>query len=187
MTANRPQPSLTDRLRCGDLARRGVLRALFTAAVAALTGGALARVAAAPPDGGARALDGPFAREAGTRTPEGGSHARGGHGPAPGGAAHARVEGAFDEMYQGRRIQGRPVEASSAGGFEVLVDGRELHLMRCADGGYLTLVNHYEAYPTPLAATRAAVDELGGARLAAHGVEHGSAVRREGGHRGVHA
>ncbi|OEJ95101.1 tyrosinase family oxidase copper chaperone [Streptomyces thermolilacinus] len=174
MTANGTQPSVTDRLRRRGFVRRGVLRTLFTAAVAALTGGALARVAAAPPDGGAR-------------TPEGGSYARGGHDPAPGGAAHARVEGAFDEMYRGRRIQGRPVEASSAGGFEVLVDGRELHLMRCADGGYLTLVNHYEAYPTPLAATRAAVDELGGARLAAHGVEHGSAVRREGGHRGVHA
>ncbi|CAL9300808.1 tyrosinase family oxidase copper chaperone [Streptomyces sp. SudanB25_2051] len=172
MTVTRPQMPPTGRYRRRGLLRRGVLRTLFTAAVAALTGGALARVATAPPDG----ASGPSA----------GAPVGGGHPPAPGGGSHARAEGAFDEMYRGRRIKGRPA-AASAGGFEVLVDGRELHLMRCADGGFLTLVNHYEAYPTPLAATRAAVDELGGARLAAHGVEHGSAVRREEGHRGVHA
>ncbi|MEU3630448.1 tyrosinase cofactor [Streptomyces fradiae] len=203
MTASRPKPPPAARTR-GHLPRRTALRALFTAAVAALTGGALARVAATPHDapgvapGGARAGGGadpgPVPHTSGS-----GPHASAGdpHGTAAGPGADggpARVVGAFAETYRGRRIEGRPV-AASAGGFEVLVDGRPLHLMRCADGGYLSLVNHYEAYPTALAATRAAVDELGGAVLAAHGLAHGSAVRSahgaavqlEGGRRGVHA
>ncbi|GAA2481998.1 tyrosinase family oxidase copper chaperone [Streptomyces gobitricini] len=85
----------------------------------------------------------------------------GGARPGPGGG--------FDEMYRGRRIQGRPVAGTR---FDVRVDGRPLHLMRCADGGYLTPVDHYRSYPTPLAAARAAVDELGSARLAL-GAHHG--------------
>ncbi|MEU9295717.1 tyrosinase cofactor [Streptomyces sp. NPDC048266] len=89
-------------------------------------------------------------------------------------AADAPPDGTFDEMYRGRRIQGRPAPAD---GIEVLVDDRPLHLMRCADGGYLTPIDHYQTYPTPLAATRAAVDELGSAPLtrfaAAHGVHTG--------------
>ncbi|MFG2149068.1 tyrosinase family oxidase copper chaperone [Streptomyces sp. NPDC048696] len=63
-----------------------------------------------------------------------------------------------------------PAGASHAGpgpGFEALIDGRRLHLMRRADGTYLSAVDHYTSYPTPLEAVRAAVDELGRARLAA--------------------
>ncbi|MGA4801642.1 tyrosinase family oxidase copper chaperone [Streptomyces lavendulocolor] len=77
--------------------------------------------------------------------------------------------GGFDEMYRGRHIEGRPVAGA---GFDVRVDGRPLHLMRCAGGGYLTPVDHYSSYPTPLAAARGAVDELGSARLAL-GAHHG--------------
>ncbi|WRZ96115.1 tyrosinase cofactor [Streptomyces sp. NBC_01007] len=72
----------------------------------------------------------------------------------------------FDEVYRGRHIlgtksgsDGRAVFAGAE--WQVTVDGRPLHLMRRADGGYLSMVDHYESYPTPLAAVRAAVDELG--------------------------
>ncbi|MET7360451.1 tyrosinase family oxidase copper chaperone [Streptomyces sp. NPDC005562] len=70
----------------------------------------------------------------------------------------------FDELYQGRRIQGGPAaaqEASAPGGWQVTVDGRPLGLMRRADGSYLSMVDHYESHPTPLAAARGAVDALG--------------------------
>ncbi|MEE1751119.1 tyrosinase family oxidase copper chaperone [Streptomyces sp. SP18CS02] len=149
-------------------ARRGVLRTLYALTVAAFTGGALARIAAAP-----RVTPPPAV------SPE----------PSDGAFAFA-----FDEMYKGRHIQGRPVPApdpaagTTAGGtargpgFEARIDGRPLHLMRCADGGYLSVVDHYRSCPTPLAATRAAVDELGPARLAPIGV-HGAGTR--GGH-GLH-
>ncbi|MFE1382678.1 tyrosinase family oxidase copper chaperone [Streptomyces sp. NPDC058740] len=89
---------------------------------------------------------------------------------------------AFDEMYAGRRIQGFP---GPSGEPLALVDGRPLHLMRCADGGFVTPIDHYESCPTPLAAVRAAVDELGSAPLsrlaAAHGTHPGGSPR------GVHA
>ncbi|MFI9169533.1 apotyrosinase chaperone MelC1 [Streptomyces lincolnensis] len=74
----------------------------------------------------------------------------------------------FDEVYKGRRIQGRP----SAGGghhhdtgYAVSVDGVELHVMRNADGSWISVVSHYDPVPTPRAAARAAVDELQGATL----------------------
>ncbi|MEU1179297.1 tyrosinase cofactor [Streptomyces sp. NPDC005820] len=71
----------------------------------------------------------------------------------------------FDEMYRGRRIQGvlTPLGRSAADGaqWEVTVDGRPLHLMRRADGTWLSMVDHYRSYRTPLEAARAAVDELG--------------------------
>ncbi|MFG3507627.1 tyrosinase family oxidase copper chaperone [Streptomyces sp. NPDC047821] len=121
--------------------RRTVLRALFALAVSAFTGGTLAHVATTPGAGAGRT-----------------GEARAG-GPG----------GGFDEMYRGRRIQGRPVAGAR---FDVRVDGRPLHLMRCADGGYLTPVDHYASYPTPLAAARGAVDEMGSARLAL-GAHHG--------------
>ncbi|MFB7516744.1 tyrosinase family oxidase copper chaperone [Streptomyces sp. NPDC056144] len=92
---------------------------------------------------------------------------------------------AFDELYRGRRIRGfsgpdgRPV---------ALVDGRPLHLMRCADGGYVSPVDHYASSPTPLAATRAAVDEVGTARLSRFAAAHGDHTDPTGGSpRGVHA
>ncbi|TGA93800.1 tyrosinase cofactor [Streptomyces sp. MZ04] len=77
--------------------------------------------------------------------------ASGGTGGGPPGA------GSFDEVYQGRRIRG----SYAAGSWDVTVDGRPLHLMRRADGSYLSMIDHYESHPTPLLATRRAVDELG--------------------------
>ncbi|WP_374194828.1 tyrosinase family oxidase copper chaperone [Streptomyces sp. VRA16 Mangrove soil] len=70
----------------------------------------------------------------------------------------------FDETYLGRRITGIRVPGATAGGggtWQVAVDGRPLHLMRRADGSYLSMVDHYASYPTPLDAARGAVRELG--------------------------
>ncbi|GGW38567.1 tyrosinase [Streptomyces galilaeus] len=84
---------------------------------------------------------------------------------------------AFDEVYKGRRIQGRPSSGGGhhggghhggdhhGGGFAVYVDGVELHVMRNADGSWISVISHYAPVPTPRAAARAAVDELQGARL----------------------
>ncbi|MER7111089.1 tyrosinase family oxidase copper chaperone [Streptomyces sp. NPDC000229] len=83
--------------------------------------------------------------------------------------AEGGTPGGSDEMYKGRHIQVHPRAGAR---FDVRIDGRPLHLMRCAGGGYLTPVDHYQSYPTPLAAARAAVDELGSAQLAAGG-HHG--------------
>ena len=74
----------------------------------------------------------------------------------------------FDEVYRGRRIQGRPADGGGhhhGGGYAVYVDGVELHVMRNADGSWISVVSHYDPVPTPRAAARAAVDELQGARL----------------------
>ena len=109
----------------------------------------------------------------------------------------------FDETYRGRRIVGVSHDAERSGGdgsgtWHVTVDGRPLHLMCRADGSWMTMVDHYRSYPTPLTAARAAVDELGPtARL---GAPDGSGNRMddsgtpsgykgaEGGHgSGVHA
>lgn len=75
---------------------------------------------------------------------------------------------AFDEVYRGRRIQGRPADGGGhhhGAGYAVFVDGAELHVMRNADGSWISVVSHYSPVPTPRAAARAAVDELQGARL----------------------
>ncbi|MBT2395918.1 tyrosinase cofactor [Streptomyces sp. ISL-100] len=102
----------------------------------------------------------------------------------PGGAAGPALE-RFAETYRGRHIQGTArvtLPAGAAGRVravgdamtvaavrdaEVRIDGRPLHVMRRADGSYLSLVNHYESFPTLLDAARAAVDELGDAQLSA--------------------
>ncbi|MFH8794009.1 tyrosinase cofactor [Streptomyces sp. NPDC017941] len=79
---------------------------------------------------------------------------------APGGPA-------FDETYRGRRIQGEPTTGGGAHGphgWRVTVDGKPLGVMRRADGSYLSMVDHYRSYGTPLAAARGAVDELGPGR-----------------------
>ncbi|MEV4945046.1 tyrosinase family oxidase copper chaperone [Streptomyces sp. NPDC053755] len=148
------------------VSRRVALRSLFTLTVAAFTGGVLARI---------------------TTTPRTGRPAAGAD-PADASRTADASEETFDEMYRGRRIQAR---ATPTGVPEVLVDGRPLHLMRCADGGYLTPVDHYESCPTPRAATRAAVDQLGSAplsRLAAvHGVRGGHGAGPGGSPRGPHA
>ncbi|GBQ02774.1 tyrosinase [Streptomyces spongiicola] len=84
------------------------------------------------------------------------------------------VPGSFDEVYQGRRIQGHPTHHGGHGGgrhgghdagYTVRVDGEELHVMRNADGTWISVVNHYEPRATPRALARAAVTELQGAAL----------------------
>ncbi|MFE7015844.1 tyrosinase family oxidase copper chaperone [Streptomyces sp. NPDC057651] len=89
--------------------------------------------------------------------------------------------GDFEETYRGRHIRGTQGQGAMtrahigqrsgqdsgqrSGHWDVTVDGRPLHLMRRADGSYLSMVDHYESYPTPLAAAKGAVDELGGQML----------------------
>ncbi|MEV6395127.1 tyrosinase family oxidase copper chaperone [Streptomyces sp. NPDC051907] len=139
------------------LTRRLALRAVFTVGVIAGTVGALAPV---------------LGRRPGARTDRVTAPDRE-HGPA--------LE-RFAEMYRGRHIQGtatvmvpagespgrraaRTASAAAVPSVEVRIDGRPLHVMRRADGSYLSLVNHYESFPTLLDVARAAVDELGDAQL----------------------
>ncbi|MET8703059.1 tyrosinase cofactor [Kitasatospora sp. NPDC058032] len=94
-----------------------------------------------------------------------------------GGSATAADPGAsdsFDEVFQGRRIQGRPVSGGghhggtgtgTGTGYEVRIDGDELHMMRNADGTWISVVNHYQTFATPRALARAAVNDLQGATL----------------------
>ncbi len=137
------------------LTRRAALRAVFTVGVIAGTAGVLAPV---------------LARRTGSRSvaPD----------PGPGSPLER-----FTETYRGRHIEGSAtymVPAGASGGaddarrvaaarvpsVEVRIDGRPLHVMRRADGSYLSLVNHYESFPTLRDVARAAVDELGAAQLA---------------------
>ncbi|MBV7242640.1 tyrosinase cofactor [Streptomyces sp. MW-W600-10] len=142
--------------------RRIVLRGAFTAAVVTGTAGALLplldreqAVAARPAAGPEAAGSGPGARTAKKSTTE-----------------------EFAEMYRGREIRGTATVVVPAGVpdddrvavavepvTEIRIDGRPLHVMRRADGTYLSDVRHYESYPTLLETARAAVDELGAARL----------------------
>ncbi|MEV5358326.1 tyrosinase family oxidase copper chaperone [Streptomyces sp. NPDC086081] len=100
-------------------------------------------------------------------------------------------DGMFEEVYRGRRIRGVPVPSPERTAtdveWHVTVDGRPLHLMRRADGSWLSMVDHYRSYPTPLAATRAAVDELGPGRHLRDLPGHGPGRHQEGGPHGVHA
>ncbi|MFD5086053.1 tyrosinase cofactor [Kitasatospora sp. NPDC058201] len=91
-----------------------------------------------------------------------------------GGSATAADPGAsdtFDEVFQGRRIQGRPVtggghqHGGTGTGYEVRIDGDELHMMRNADGTWISVVNHYQTFVTPRSLARAAVSDLQGATL----------------------
>ncbi|ALO12689.1 Tyrosinase cofactor [Streptomyces venezuelae] len=83
-------------------------------------------------------------------------------GPAP---------ASFDEVYQGRRIQGGPAHGGGhhgghhGGGYSVTIDGEELHVMQNADGTWISVINHYEPVATPKSLARAAVRELQGAPL----------------------
>ncbi|MFJ4719101.1 tyrosinase cofactor [Streptomyces luteogriseus] len=99
-------------------------------------------------------------------------------------------DGIFEETYRGRRIRGVPIPSPEQEvgdvDWHVTVDGRPLHLMRRADGSWLSMVDHYRSYPTPLAATRAAVDELGpGQRL--RDLPAPTPGHLDGGAHGVHA
>ncbi|MEV6753696.1 tyrosinase family oxidase copper chaperone [Streptomyces sp. NPDC051214] len=87
--------------------------------------------------------------------------------PAEDPPSDALGDGSFDEVYAGRHIRGTRVAGGAQhpdGAWDITVDGRPLHLMRRADGGYLSMIDHYQSYPTPLIATRRAVDELGRGR-----------------------
>ncbi|MEU8621777.1 tyrosinase family oxidase copper chaperone [Streptomyces sp. NPDC048623] len=141
--------------------RRVAVRSLFALAVTAFTGGALTRITAIP-TGDSR--DDPLAA----------------------GASEESGFEEFDEMYAGRHLRGL---AGPGGEPVVLVDGRPLHLMRCADGGWVTPLDHYESCPTPLAATRAAVDVAGPAPLSRYAAGHGGheAGATGGSPRGVYA
>ncbi|MFC9931773.1 tyrosinase family oxidase copper chaperone [Streptomyces sp. NPDC127190] len=83
--------------------------------------------------------------------------------PAPGPGSTS-----FDETYRGRRIQGVAVPVAGRrtadGDWRITIDGHPLHLMRRADGTWLSMLDHYTSYATPLEATRAAVDEIGPGR-----------------------
>jgi hypothetical protein len=88
----------------------------------------------------------------------------------PAGAPGHSAPDDFDEVYKGRRIQGRPASGGGhhhgrGGGYEVFVDGVQLHLMQNADGSWISVISHYDPVATPRATARAAVDELQGARL----------------------
>ncbi|WP_328871480.1 tyrosinase cofactor [Streptomyces sp. NBC_00287] len=104
--------------------------------------------------------------------------------PAPAQGRDNPGEVAFDETYRGRHIRGIRTSAGRTFGaaqWYVTVDGVRLHLMRRADGTWLSMVDHYRSYDTPLDAARAAVDELGpGERLRDTETDTGA-------HHGVHA
>ncbi|MFD5512580.1 tyrosinase family oxidase copper chaperone [Streptomyces sp. NPDC059761] len=70
-----------------------------------------------------------------------------------------------EETYRGRHIA-----VDLAG---VRIDGRPLHVMRRADGSYLSGINHFQSFGTPLELARAAVDELGTTQLAFAAPHHG--------------
>ncbi|MDG4860197.1 tyrosinase family oxidase copper chaperone [Streptomyces sp. T-3] len=116
--------------------------------------------------------------------------------PAPAKAAAGEPDPAapFDEVYKGRRIEGKPVAEgghahhgpatvrtaasaqqafSPAPAVEIKIDGRVLHVMRRADGTYMSLLNHYESFPTARACAQAAVNNLGPNSQVALGNIHG--------------
>ncbi|MCX2179561.1 tyrosinase cofactor [Streptomyces sp. SKN60] len=98
-------------------------------------------------------------------------------GPAAAAAAPARTAAPgsadFDEVYLGRHIKGGPSahgghhggHEGHGGGYTVTIDGAELHVMRNADGTWISVITHYDPVATPRAAARAAVRELQGAPL----------------------
>ncbi|MFC4506771.1 MULTISPECIES: tyrosinase family oxidase copper chaperone [Streptomyces] len=102
------------------------------------------------------------------------------------------VDSGFDEVYRGRHIQGAVapggrVATDGTAQWQVTVDGRPLHLMRRADGTWLSMVDHYRSYDTPLEAARAAVDELGpGEQLREPRPGHGGHTHT-GGRHGLYA
>ncbi|NUW00591.1 tyrosinase family oxidase copper chaperone [Streptomyces sp. CAI 127] len=144
--------------------RRTVLRGAFTAVVVTGTAGALLPLL----DRDLAAADRPAPAP----------------GPGSGSGSRATTE-EFAEMYRGREIRGTATVVVPAGApaddrvavaaepvTEIRIDGRPLHVMRRADGTYLSDVRHYESYPTLLETARAAVDELGTARLAPPAAHH---------------
>ncbi|KOG45281.1 tyrosinase cofactor [Streptomyces sp. NPDC059558] len=89
--------------------------------------------------------------------------------------AEPTTPGTVDEVYQGRRIQITPGGGGHHGGHHspgqptVRIDGRELHIMRNADGTWISVINHYETFAEPKLLARAAVRDLQGAALVPFG------------------
>lgn len=153
-----PAPTLAPAGGARSPSRRIVLRGAFTAAVVTGTAVALLPLLDREPD-------------ADTAAP-----------PAPAPEGPGQTTEQFAEMYRGREIRGTATVIVPAGGpqapagdraalpaepvTEIRIDGRPLHVMRRADGTYLSDVTHYESFPTLRETARAAVDELGAARLA---------------------
>ncbi|MEU4805448.1 tyrosinase family oxidase copper chaperone [Actinosynnema sp. NPDC023587] len=79
----------------------------------------------------------------------------------------------FDEVYQGRRIQGWAVQNGDDPRSEASVDGAPLHVMRNGDHTYTTSVNHYESFDSLRNAARRAVDTLGDLRPESQSAHHG--------------
>ncbi|WP_229928409.1 apotyrosinase chaperone MelC1 [Kitasatospora xanthocidica] len=87
----------------------------------------------------------------------------------PASGADTESGDSFDEVFRNRRIQGMPMSGEghhAMSGYMVLIDGRELHMMRNADGTWISVINHYQTFATPRALARAAVNSLDGADLA---------------------
>ncbi|ARH94461.1 MULTISPECIES: apotyrosinase chaperone MelC1 [Streptomyces] len=150
---------------------RPTRRQVLHGSAAALAGAVLAAPVAFPGTAAARPVDG-------HRDSAGAGRTAGHEMPDP-----------FDEIYEGRHIEGWPAddEGSHGGGrrgpgggaehragpagphegmdFVVRIDNDDLHVMRNADGTWVSLVNHYETFGTPRALARAAVRELKGADL----------------------
>ncbi|MFE0381136.1 tyrosinase cofactor [Streptomyces inhibens] len=148
---------------------RPTRRQVLHSSAAALAGAALAAPVAFADTAAARPADG---------------HGQGhGHLARPGHSSGHTMPEPFDEMYQGRHIEGWPADAGGPenGGhgehhagqagphegmdFVVRIDNNDLHVMQNADGTWISLVNHYETFTTPRALARAAVRELQGADL----------------------
>ncbi|MEU6732516.1 tyrosinase family oxidase copper chaperone [Streptomyces physcomitrii] len=130
--------------------RRAALRSLFLAGPAVGVAGALSPLVLTrgegAGDGTVQAPGGGAARPVAVQ-----------HGPQPDG------EILFEETFRGRRLRATALPGGRAA---VTVDGRPLHLMRRVDGTWLSMLDHYESYPSPRAAARAAVLELGTTALA---------------------
>ncbi|MEV6569341.1 apotyrosinase chaperone MelC1 [Streptomyces kronopolitis] len=170
---------------------RPTRRQVLYGSAAALTGAALTAPIA-------------LAGTAAARPTEGHGHSADDSHPAHDGHSGHDMPEPFDEMYQGRHIEGWPADAEGArkgsahkakaqktnarngghtsggahaehpaghGGmhdgmdFVVRIDNDDLHVMRNADGTWISLVNHYQTFSTPQALARAAVRELQGADL----------------------
>jgi hypothetical protein len=148
------------------VSRRRVLRTGLTAAAAvSATAAALRPMLAA---GQSTSGGGAARAAAGSRSGQDGQDGKSGaSGPAGDEGVSSPL---FDEVYRGRHIQG--FTSTEPSGLMLLVDGQPLGAMRRVDGSYISMANHYQPYPTPLATARGAVDVIGRAELADAAAAH---------------